>query len=351
MRWSRADGGWVLLALGLSILEVFLRPELSLSQPRTWVALALPLTLLARRHLPLAMVAIAFGAQLVLDLLGPDRVGTPEYPNAIGFLLLLPHALHRWGRSREIWVGTLIVGAVTAASLAIDRSPLPDIIAITAILTAAMAWGTTGRLRDRAEALAMAHAKSRERERLARELHDTVAHHVSAIAIRAQAGQALASLKPEAVDEALRVVEAEAQRGLAEIRSLVGDGAPSDEADLEQLAQSGPPRVTVTKRGDVDALSPLVAETLFRIAREAVANARTHADDVSEVTIEMAESDPGVQLTIANDGAKLHREVTPGYGLRGMRERAELLGGSCTWSARPRGGFEVQVSLPMRESP
>lgn len=338
-----------MLALGLSLVEVSQRPELSLAYPRTWVALGLPFTLLGRRDRPLLMVGIAFGAQLVLDLLGPAWVGTAEYPNAIGFLLLLPHALHRWGHSREIIAGTLSIAGVTAVSLVIDRSTLPDVIAITAILTAAMAWGTTGRLRAQAETQAMAHAKLQERERLARELHDTVAHHVSAIAIRAQAGQALAHLQSGAAAEALRVVEAEAQRGLAEIQSLIGEGAPGGEADLEQLAAPGPPEVTVTKQGDVGDLSPLVAGTLFRIAREAVANARTHGEEVARVAIEIAEAPRGVQLSVANDGARLTSEISAGFGLRGMKERAELLGGSCAWTAQPQGGFRVQVTLPKRE--
>lgn len=359
---GRLDGVWLALALGVVSLEIAARSELSLAYPRTWIAWGLMFTLLGRRSVPLTMVGIAFGTQLILDLLGPTWVGTAEYPNAIACLLALPHGLYRWGSGRDILLGTLVIGGVSAASLVIDRASASDALASFAILIAPMAWGITGRLRARAERQSMAHVKLQERERLARELHDTVAHHVSAIAIRAQVGQALAHLRPDAVDEALELVESEARRGLEEIRSLVdvgdaGASAPLEDhvplaglERLEGLFQLGPPKVGVAIRGEREGLSPQVADTLFRIARESVTNARRHGKDVSQVAVDVELRTSEVRLAITDDGAELTQDASPGYGLMGMRERAELVGGTCTWTRRPGGGFEVQASLPKQDS-
>jgi signal transduction histidine kinase len=126
--------------------------------------------------------------------------------------------------------------------------------------------------------------KLRERGLLARELHDTVAHHVSAIVISAQAGRTLATSHPEAAVDALDVIEREASRTLTEMRLMVGamrgggepDLAPQrGVADLAGLARNSgaSPRVAVQLAGDLDDLRPSLGAALYRLAQESITNA------------------------------------------------------------------------------
>ena len=114
-------------------------------------------------------------------------------------------------------------------------------LSLPAALGAAMRYRTRSRLRESDQ------VRLREREQLARELHDTVAHHVSAIAIRAQAGRTVAASRPDAAVDALEVIEEAASRTLAELRALVGALRDGEEADLApqrgvaDIARLGPP--------------------------------------------------------------------------------------------------------------
>jgi signal transduction histidine kinase len=141
-------------------------------------------------------------------------------------------------------------------------------------------------------------AKLHEREQLARELHDTIAHHVSAIAIKAQAGLVLAgSSSPRGATEALEVIGREAADTLTEMRAMVGalrdrrDQASLAShprlADIEALAAagSGSLPVSVDLRGDLTGLTPTLEATLDRVAQESVTNARRHARLATRVEV------------------------------------------------------------------
>jgi signal transduction histidine kinase len=205
-------------------------------------------------------------------------------------------------------------------------------------------------------------AKASERERLARDLHDTVAHHVSAIAIRAQAGLAVAPMKHEAAADALRVIAAEASRCLAEMRSIVrflresesADLAPTPRiADLERLAdeRAEEPVVAVDIYGDVDGLSPTVSAAVFRLAQESITNARRHARNATRIEVEVVADEASVRLRVCDDGdpsTPRPSAVAEGFGLAGMSERTALLGGTCRAGPNPEGGWTVTAELPRR---
>jgi signal transduction histidine kinase len=205
-------------------------------------------------------------------------------------------------------------------------------------------------------------AKLLERERLARDLHDTVAHHVSAIAIRAQAGLATAASRDGAAVEALRVIEAEASRTLAEMRSIVrvlrqyepAGLAPSPcIADLEGLAGSDPngPSVDVLLSGDFAGVPPPVGAAVYRLAQESVTNARRHARHVTRIKVRVCAGHSSVRLRVSDDGdtSVLRPGGSPGYGLIGMIERARLLGGTCEAGPDPGRGWTVTAVLPRTE--
>jgi signal transduction histidine kinase len=198
-----------------------------------------------------------------------------------------------------------------------------------------------------------------ERERLARDLHDTVAHHVSAMIIRAQAGLATAASDPSAATDALRVIEAEASRALAEMRGIVkvlrtdepADLAPAPRvADLHGLAGRHVlgPAVEVAVSGDVEDLPSPVGTALYRLAQESVTNARRHARNATRIEVSVVADESSVRLRVTDDGeaAPARAAGSGGFGLAGMVERAGLVGGTCEAGPGPGRGWTVTAVLP-----
>jgi signal transduction histidine kinase len=360
---------WALLAVLVSgsVLELLLRED------RTWwplllaVSLVIALTLLWRRTHPLSAVTVAFGTVLAFDVAKIFAIDATGLLTIAG-LLVLPYALFRWGSGREAAVGLgIILGWLPITHLAAPTASaqvgLPPSEAVTAVggyafflfsatLGASIRFHANGRVRD------IEQAKLRQRNELARELHDAVGHHVSAIAIQAQAGRALAAFNPDRALATLETIEEAASRTLAEMRSMVGllrDGAEPDFApqpglaDIERLARSGGgwPRVNVQMAGDLAELSPSLGTALYRIAQESVTNAVRHARGATRVTVHVADEDEQVRLTVRDDGAaSATGSMPPGFGLVGMAERASLLGGTLRAGPDPHGGWTVSASLP-----
>ncbi len=211
---------------------------------------------------------------------------------------------------------------------------------------------------DRAQTRAIAEARLFEREQLARELHDTIAHHVSAIAIQAQAGWTLATSDPEASASTLKTIKAEASRTLTEMRSIVGvlrrgedeHGPQKRLSDLERLALNGSqqPPVELEMRGELDDVAPSIQTAVFRIAQEATTNARRHARRATSITIRVEEDNQDVMVTVADDGdaSYFDPKSSSGYGLVGMAERASLHGGSLDAGPNRGRGWTVKAVLP-----
>lgn len=341
----------------LALLECALRPELSWRSAA--VSFALMPLLLWRRARPLEVVALGFGATAALSLVQLSTgTGAPElYSTA--FMLLLPHALARWGAGRELAWGAAIVVASATLGLIVERSGASDVVGSAAVLLASFALGAAGRFRESARQQELEQVQLRAREGLARDLHDTVAHHVSAIAIRAQAGLAMGARDPAAPVEALRVIEAEASRTLAEMRAMVRllrrgedpDRAPTPGvADLERLAGTTErgPAVEVTIDPELGDLPPALSAALYRLAQESVTNARRHARRATRVRVAVEAEADAVRLSVRDDGEPTdpHGPANVGYGLLGMRERAELLGGSFRAGPEAERGWTVTAVLP-----
>jgi signal transduction histidine kinase len=352
---ARGVPDWVLVGVFavLAVVEGCTRPDL----PARWLTVPLTLALLplllVRRRYPLQAVAVAFISTNVLSILTSDRL-PQNY--ALVVLVLLPYALFRWGSGREIAVGGLLVLGAVVSSLLVEGS-LEDILGGAAFILAILALAVALRYRAGSQVRQTEQVRLMERERLARELHDIVAHHVSAIVIRAQAGLATATIRPEAATEALAVIEAEAARTLAEMRTMVkvlreppsgltpGPGL-ADLAQLEDPQRDGPP-VDLEISGDVDDLSPTVGAAVYRLAQEAVTNARRHARHPSRIEVRVVADAGSVRLRVSDDGEPVSAWAGgSGYGLLGMRERATLLGGSCEAGPGPGRGWTVTAVLP-----
>jgi signal transduction histidine kinase len=211
-----------------------------------------------------------------------------------------------------------------------------------------------------------------ERQRIARELHDVVAHHMSVIAIQAEAAPYKAADPPPELVESFGEIRASALAGLAELRRVLGvlrtdgrDTAPQPGlADLDALldsARSGGVSVTVTRTGNPVTLPEGVDLSAYRIVQEALSNAMRHAPG-SHVWLHLAYRPDSLVLEIRNDAqgpagstapvlvASGARAVGGGHGLVGMRERATMLGGSLEAGPREDGGFQVTATLPVSSS-
>ncbi|MEV4108713.1 sensor histidine kinase [Nonomuraea sp. NPDC049695] len=347
---------WALVGVlvPLAVLEGVVRPDLPWRAVSVTITVGLVFTLLWRRTKPLLMLAIPF----VITALAPLVTGGHRAETyTMAFLLIVVYALYRWGSGREIVLGlAIMLGSVGVSASFYDLAPA-DAVGAFAVIFSAVALGTAVRYRAGARMRELEQVKLLEREQLARDLHDTVAHHVSAMAIRAQAGLATAPSRPEAATEALRVIEAEASRTLAEMRAMVrllrrnepAELAPGRQiADLEQLAgrtRVGP-SVDVEISGDVEGVPPSVGSAIFRIAQESVTNARRHARHATRIAIQVAADDTSVRLRVSDDGEVSSVHSMPGYGLIGMIERAGLLGGTCQAGPNPDRGWTVTAVLP-----
>lgn len=338
----------------VAVVEGLLRPELPLRPLSIVVSAGLVPVLLWRRSRPLLAVAIAFG----VGGLAPLVVGTAlQAQYVLAFLLLLPFSLFRWGSGRELVLGTAIMLGNVGTSAVLGHTSLGDALGGFVVLFLAMAVGAALRYRARARARELDQVKLLERERLARELHDTIAHHVSAMAIRAQAGIATARANPDAAVDALHVIDAEAARALDEMRGMVrilrserpAELTPGPRvADLARLASHTSPVVEVDLVGDVDGLPSPVGAAIYRLAQEAVTNARRHARHATRIEVHVVVDETSARLRVSDDGEAgvPRRPESHGYGLAGMIERAGLLGGTCEAGPDPDGGWTVAAVLP-----
>ena len=317
------------------------------------IAIALAPTLLWRRQRPLLMVAIAFPICAAGEIL----VGGDLRMDTLVFLVMLVYALTRWGSSREVVIGTAIIAAKITLSAILGYLTVPSALAGGLVVSVFLAAGAALRYRNRARQRELEQAKLLERERLARDLHDTVAHHVSAMAIRAQAGLATVDTQPSAAAEALRIIEAEATQALAEMRTMVralrrdepADRAPTPGiAELAQLAgRTRPgPSVEVEVVGDLTALPDTIGTAIYRLAQESVTNARRHARHATRITVRVAADDTLVHLSVSDDGDAAAAHGGEGFGLIGMTERASLLGGTVNAGPNQGRGWTVTATLP-----
>ena len=344
---------WVLVGVLplLGVLEAAARPDVPWRV--LWVAVLIVFvpTLLWRRTRPLLMLVIVFAVMTTLSIaIGEPQLASTAYP------LLLVYAVVRWGTGRAMLIGPAIAVGSGALTLALGPTTIDDIIGSVAVVVTTITLGVAVRSRAAARARELDRLKLLEREQLARDLHDTVAHHVSAIAIQAQAGTAVAAADPDAAAEVLRVIEREASRTLAEMRSIVrmlrredeAETAPGPEiADLRRLARSehGGPTVDVQLTGAVDELPPTIAAAVYRLAQEGVTNARRHARNATSVDVLVHADATGIRLDVRDDGDPA-ASAAPGYGITGMIERATLLGGTCEAGPAPDGGWVVTAVLP-----
>lgn len=316
------------------------------------VLLALVPLLLVRRTRPLLAFLLASGSMALVTLIAGDE--SVLYTTV--FVALFAYSLFRWASGRAIIIGLAVMLVSFVVSELLPPIELQDAIGGGLVSVAIVTIALAVRFRASARHRDGERIKLLERERLARDLHDSVAHHISAITVTAQAGLATAASNPDAAVEALTVIEREASLTLADMRGMVhmlrvDDAAALSPAprvsDLEPLLRrhDGGPSLDVELRGDVDSLPPTVATAVYRLVQESVTNARRHARNATRISVLVVADEAGVRLDVSDDGER-GEPATPGFGVTGMIERAALLGGTCTAGPASAGGWIVTATLP-----
>ena len=265
--------------------------------------------------------------------------------------------------------------AVVAATVAMSAVVLANGMEWSTVLTNALAFGTTWWLGDRARrataetaaqraaaAEAARRAASEERVRIARELHDVVAHAMSVIAVQAGTGRFVIEESPDVARDALASIETTSRAAMQEMRRLLAvlrddaDGGPDlvpapGLADVEALVAGGAAAgvcVALNVEGERRPLPAGVDLCAYRIIQEALTNVRKHAAaTTAAVTLRYTPS--AVDIDVVDDGAGAAAPAGAGHGLVGMRERAALYGGWVEAGAVPAGGYRVHASIPLSE--
>lgn len=355
---GRPDGLLVAGAEAVAVVEGLVRPGLAGQPWVTLLAMAVMPVLLWRRSRPLTACLLGFGAAGLLSAVQPATGAADPGPSSMLVVVVLLYSLVRWGSGREIALGLAFVAAVVALGMATAAAGPPDLIGGILFLLLFVALAVVVRSRADLWERRRWEIRTEERLALARELHDTVAHHVSAIAVQAQAGGVVARAEPERAVRVLSTIEDEATRTLAEMRAMVrvlregdreGYVARPGVADLPRLARpDGSPLVEVTLVGDLTDLPAPVDTALFRVAQEALTNALRHARGATRVVIDLRHTADGIRLCVRDDGTTQPGSAPrPGFGVTGMTERARLLGGSLTAGPAPEGGWVVVAVLPI----
>jgi signal transduction histidine kinase len=328
------------------------------------------LPLLLRRRFPFAAPAFAFAVQAASVVADPEAVGSEYTGLAALYLTFWVVGAHN-ERSQAIAGAALGSGSIAVIVQRDVRFGLQDWIVGTVIGSSlcllayvlqrraqrvrALEEQTARVAREREERVRAAVAD--ERARIARDLHDVIAHSVSVMTVQAGGARLLLEQQPERAREAALSVEETGRQALIEVRRLLGLLGKDDrglaprlglaalDALVEQIATAGLP-VEVTIEGTPRMLAPGVDVTAYRIVQEALTNALKHAGPArAQVTVRYG--DDQLYVDVANDGGQTRNGADgSGHGLVGMRERVALYGGELECGPRAAGGYQVRARLP-----
>jgi signal transduction histidine kinase len=365
------------IALGCAALSILilagLHPGVSSGRGKVVLVLALvhTLCLFWRRRGPWTVLAINLASGLAVAFLG--------YPMVVLHLtpLLALYAVASQVPNREsVWGLAAAAGALIVAEVTLGNpSDMGTVTGNLIGLLAAWYMGTSifsrqdyvRRLEERTKELQEARedladqAVANERMRIARELHDVVAHSLSIIAVRAGIGAHVIDQNPEEARTALKTAEEVSRKALDEMRRLLGVLRDGDGAALaplpglaelpsliERISETGP-QVDLRIEGTQEELAAGLDLTAYRIIQESLTNVMKHAG-ASRARV-MLTFDPGrLTIEVVDDGSAPYRANGSGLGLRGMKERAELFGGTLEAGPLKNGGFRVHATLPSQES-
>jgi signal transduction histidine kinase len=335
--------------------------------------------LAVRRIWPVPVWAVTLGATVGHFLVSP---GSPSTIRAtLGALIALFTVSDRYERRQSVWA--LLVTFILVAGIIVYRTGFPaglgGLVQISIAVTVPWVLGTWSRERrfyaDFAEARAAAAEQRRdeearravleERERIARELHDVVAHSLSVIVLQAGAGVRAFAHQPDRSLGTLEAIESTAREALGEMRRMLSLLGPVDSgADLAPLpgladlgalvdrVRAAGLDVALSIDGDPRPLNPAVDLSAYRIIQEALTNTLRHSG-ATTMRVRVEHTHSGMDIEIVDDGPatpELPASIESahhGHGLVGMRERVNLFGGHLDAGPRPEGGFRVAAHIPL----
>ncbi|WKV70266.1 sensor histidine kinase [Streptomyces sp. PCS3-D2] len=368
LRWTRNDA---LVALGVAAVDLLgfslgIRTEgASVPVPAVCALVAAAVCLLARRSRPVAVLAAVLLLGVVPNFAVPDAA--PHIPLGLAVAL---YSVVRFSRPAVAASAAVLTVPLATVGQGGRLVPAGWTLVAGAAATALVAGAALVVNRWHREAAAdharrAERAVAEERRRIARELHDIVAHHITAMQLMAGGARANLAHDTEAAREALVSLEDSGRIALREMRQLLDvlrageepdDTPPAPQpgaADLERIVTESRLAGTETEftvGGTVRPLPPSVGLTVFRIVQEALTNTRKHADQArarvrltygrDEICVEVCDDGAGVSPPPARPAA------ATGYGLIGMHERVALQGGTLEAAARDGGGFRVAARLP-----
>ena len=358
--------GLVVMLAAVALVEVWTMPAQAPRPVLAAAALLWTLPLLVRRRHALAAPAIVFATLGLESLLA----GEPVTSSTVNPFALMAAFWIAGGHSDQR--AALAGGAIGYASLATivlnDGAPASSVVAI--FLTAAAAWAVGRALADRtrrAEELQQRadrlereqqSAALAERARIARELHDVVAHSVSVMTIQAGAARLPLEEDPSRAREPLVAVEETGHQALGEMRRLLGVLRGGDDAEalapqpgmaqidalVAQVRSAGLP-VDVRVEGEARPLAPGVDVAAYRVVQEALTNVLRHAG-AARARVAIRYGADALELHVTNTGHAVTNGSAGGQGLVGMRQRVELYGGELDARPRAEGGYAVRALLP-----
>lgn len=366
-RWAKAAST---VGLGVAFLAAIALQAVALAQ--TWgAAFWIPgaasavvvcgLALIRRRER--TWTAVAGLVVAALTVLVPLLPGI-ELPAGLGPSLALGLAVLIGSAVRAL--PPVRAGAIAGAGLLVIAAQFAAQRASSVATVAAAAWlvalgvGLYLRTLDsRAKATAL-QVRRAERLELARELHDIVAHHITGMLIQAQAAQIVARRSPEDVPDSLAEIETAGSEAMLAMRRVVGllrdtdDAAPASPGPeglstlVERFGRQGP-KVRLSMPDDDTEWPPEVTSTVYRIVQEALTNVLRHARHARLVDVTVDRGTEAVTVEVTDDSPPNSARSHPrgGYGLVGMRERIETLGGSLHAGPRPDTGWSVRAILPV----
>ncbi|WP_178380106.1 sensor histidine kinase [Cryptosporangium aurantiacum] len=344
--------------------------ELAPSQPYysgpTWlgwlIAVGVGAPIAVRRRWPEAAWAVSSTALVVATALHVTL--EPWLPAAITLYTVALRS--SWRRAVTVLAVTLLAAAVTLALTATGSAAEISGLIVYVWMISGSAWvggvivrerraGAAERRRRDAE-----QALSEERLQIARELHDVVAHSMSLIAVQAGVANHVVAQRPEAAQDALRVIEATSRNALTDIRRLLGvlrtpdaEFAPTPGLDalpaLVDRAVAGGVGVDLRVAVDSRSYSDAVQLVAYRIVQEGLTNVVKHAGP-TDCRVELSERNGVLEVCVENEraSAPAPRPAPPGgHGLVGLRERVGLFGGELVAAPRPSGGFRLVATLPV----
>lgn len=370
-RWLPARGDVLLGAavLGMAVVELAANPGLQPRAAAVPLEVLLAITLVWRRRVPL-VVTVVVAALATIEAIAGVPLAEPIVPLLAAVIATFTVAAHRPLGPAATGVAIMVVAIGTQTLVqhnGVGNFVFGLIFVGGAWVTARLVYARTrenvalqaqtGRLAEERDASAK-QAAAAERGRIARELHDVIAHSVSVMVVQAGAAERVVAREPGRAEEAMRAVQDTGRQALSEMAHLLGmlreDGEElgfvpqpgiSDLPALVAQARSAGLAVELHIEGERHPVPAGVELSLFRIVQEALTNVRKHAG-LAHATVVLRYRPGAVEAVVSDDGRGSSNRYSGGHGLIGMQERANLYGGALHAGPGPTGGFVVRVSMP-----